>query len=132
MVLALLVAYLRLLEMCMPRNLQVDTNPTAAPPMERGGGGVAFSPKDHNHVLSLPHIVAEIVCSARLHKFFRLLPVHRLVVVGDQSNHSCVICKLHYMIARVPCRAIICEECVQQGAQDTSLWGAGVKCDGGR
>lgn len=65
-----------------------------------------------------------------VHKFFHLPPVHRLVVVGDQSNHSHVICKLHY--ARVPCGAIICEKRARQGVQDTSLWGAGVECDGGK
>lgn len=33
-------------------------------------------------------------CFAPDHKFFHLLPAHRLVAVGNQSNHSRVICKL--------------------------------------
>ncbi len=76
-------------------------------------------PKVHHHLLGLPHTDAEIICSAPLNKFFHLLPVHRLFVVGDQSNHGCVICKLYNMFAQVPCRTIIYEERVQKGTEDT-------------
>ncbi len=69
---------------------------------EEGRGCVASFPEVHNHLLSLPHIDAEIVCSAPVHKFF-----HLLAVVGDQFNRNRVICRLHYMVALVPCTAII-------------------------
>lgn len=66
MMLAVLVAHFRSLEMCRPTYLKVGTISD-----EEGEEDVASPPKVHNRLLSLPHVDAEIVFSAPVHRFLR-------------------------------------------------------------
>lgn len=97
MILAAL-ANVRSLKIGRPRYSQVDSISTADLPVK--GWAVASPPEVHYYLLSLQYINVEIVCSAAVHKIVHLLSVFRLVVVGDQSNHSSIICTHHCMTAQ--------------------------------
>ncbi len=97
----------------------------------QGRGGLSAPPEIHNHLFGFPHIDAEVVFSAPTLQVFHLLSVCGLIIVIDTSHHCCVIRKLHNVTAGVFCRAVICQQSEQEGAQHAALRGAGAEGDGG-
>ncbi len=67
----------------------------------QGERGVSAPPEVQDHLLGLLHVDAEVVFSAPTLQVLHLLPVARLIAVGDASDHCCVIRKLHNMTAGV-------------------------------
>uniref|UniRef100_A0A3Q3F8Y3 Endosomal/lysosomal proton channel TMEM175 n=1 Tax=Labrus bergylta TaxID=56723 RepID=A0A3Q3F8Y3_9LABR len=60
-----------------------------------------------------------------------LLPVGRVIVVADEANHRCIVCKLDDGVGSMYRSAVVGEEGVEEWAQHTALWYACVECDGG-
>ncbi len=60
-----------------------------------------------------------------------LLPVGSLIVVSDEANYCGVICKLDDGVGSMHRPAVMGVEGVEEWAQHTALWYAGVECDGG-
>ncbi len=52
-----------------------------------------------------------------------LLSVGRLIVVGDQAYHSCIVSKFDDDVGAVYCCTVVCVQGVQEWAEDTALWG---------
>ena len=52
-------------------------------------------PVVHNHLLCLDHVEGEVVVLAPHSQVSDLLPIGRLIVVGDQAYHYCVISKFN-------------------------------------
>ncbi len=50
-----------------------------------------------------------------------LLPVGRLIVVGDQTYHRCVICKFDDDIGAVCSWTVMCVQGVQEWPEDAAL-----------
>lgn len=48
----------------------------------------------------------------------------------DEPHHSGVICAFYNRIVWVGADIVICVQSVEQRAQHTTLWGAGVKAEG--
>ncbi len=59
-----------------------------------------------------------------------LLPVGRLIVVGDQAYHRCVISKSDDDIGAVCCCTVVCVQGVQEWAEDTALRSTSVEDQG--
>ena len=53
--------------------------------------------------------------------------IGRLLVVGDQAYHCCVIGKLNYGVRVVPGHAVMSEQGVQEGTEHTPLRGPRVE-----
>ncbi len=58
-----------------------------------------------------------------------LLSVGRLIVVGDQAYHHCVIGKSDD-IGAVCCCTVMCVQGVQEWAEDAALWSTSVEDQG--
>ena len=57
-----------------------------------------YSPVDqivHYQLLCLAHTEGEVVVLAPQCQFSDLLPIGRLIIVGDQAYHCCVVSKLN-------------------------------------
>lgn len=73
----------------------------AVPPSVQGRREVSAPPEVHSHLLGLFQVDAEVFISAPTLQLFHLLPVVGLVLLGNESNHSCVIRERHHQTARV-------------------------------
>ncbi len=56
-----------------------------------------------------------------------LLSVGRLIVVGDQAYHCCVIGKFDDDVGAVCCCKVMCVQGVQEWAEDAALWSTSVE-----
>ena len=65
----------------------------------------------------LDHVEGEVVVLAPHGQVSDLHPLGCLVVVVDRSYHCCVICKCNDGVGVVPCRAVMSEQGVQEGAE---------------
>ncbi len=60
-----------------------------------------------------------------------LLSVGRLIVVGDQAYHRCVVCKFDDDVGAVCCCTVVCVQGVQSyWAEDAALWSTSVEDQG--
>ncbi len=59
-----------------------------------------------------------------------LLSVGRLIVVGDQAYHRCVICKFEDDVGAVCGCTIVCVQGVQELAEDAALRSSSVEDQG--
>ncbi len=59
-----------------------------------------------------------------------LLSVGRLIVVGDQAYHRCVVCKFDDDVGSVCCCTVVCVQEVQEWAEDAALRSIGVEDQG--
>ncbi len=59
-----------------------------------------------------------------------LLSVGRLIVVGDQAYHRCVVCKYDDDVGAVCCCTVVCVQGVQEWAEDAALRSIGVEDQG--
>ena len=69
-------------------------------------------------MLSLRHVV----------QLADLLPVVRLIVVGDETNNGCVIHELHNVVAAEGRSAVVGQHRQEQGAEHTALGGPDSGC----
>lgn len=83
--------------MCTPRNLVLLTRSTAAPSMVSGGCSVWLFLKSTTISFCFADIQQEVVVSAPRGQKVDLLPVVGLIVLGDETNQTCVVCKLHHV-----------------------------------
>jgi hypothetical protein len=80
-------------------------------------------------LLCLAHIEGEVVVLAPHCQFSDLLPMGRLIAVGDQG---CVVSKLNDDVGVVLGHAVMGEQGIQEGTKYTPLRGPSVKDQRGR
>lgn len=83
-------------------------------------------PQVHYHLLCLVCVEGEIVVLTPCHKTGHLLPVGRFVIACDASYHCGVISELQNGVAFVCGNTVMCEQCVEDGAENATLWGANI------
>ncbi len=59
-----------------------------------------------------------------------LLSVGRLIVVGDQAYHCCVVGKFDDVVGAVCGCTVVCVQGVQELAEDAALWSTSVEGQG--
>nr|AAX30470.1 SJCHGC03833 protein [Schistosoma japonicum] len=79
--------------MCMPRNLTCYPLHYCSIDVDRGVFPLLF-PEVHNHLLSFVDVECEVIFLTPHSEGPHLLPVGRLLVVGNQAYHCCVVRKL--------------------------------------
>ena len=67
-------------------------------------------PVVHDNLLCLDHVEGEVVVLAPHGQVSDLLPIGRLIVVGDQAYHCCVIGKLNDGVEVVLGHAVMGEQ----------------------
>ena len=87
------------------------------------------SPEVHNNLSCLLHVQGEIVVSALRGQMAHLTPVVCLIVVVDETHHSCVVRKLDDGVGVVQWHAVVSQQGEEEGAQHTSLGGPRVQGD---
>ncbi len=94
----------------------------------------ALSPEIHHQLLGLVDVEWEVVLLAPFSQGTHLLSVGRLIVVGDQAYHRCVIGKFDDDVGAVCSCTVVCVQAVQEWAEDAALrghqcWGSGeMRC----
>ena len=77
----------------------------------------------HDQLLCLAHIEGEVVVLAPHYQFSDLLPIGRLIIVGDQAYHCCVVRKLNDGVGVMFGHAVVGEQAIQEGTKYTALRG---------
>ncbi|MEQ2238572.1 hypothetical protein ILYODFUR_034544 [Ilyodon furcidens] len=85
--------HLRFREMVVARNRKWSTVDSV---IEDGEGGMWAwcSPKVPHHLHSLEWVKFQVFLTTPMYQLIHLLSLCRLTIVLDQTNNSCVICKL--------------------------------------
>ena len=113
-------------------HLKLSTRSTTAPLMLIGAPFGSPFPVVHDQLFCLTHIEGEVVVLAPHGQVFGLLPIGRLIVVGDQAYHCCVASKLNNGVGVVFGHAVMGEQVVQEGTKYTPLRGPSVEEQHGR
>ncbi len=87
-------------------------------------------PEVHNQLFSFPHIQRETVVLAPWYKSLYLIQVCGLIIVRNEAQNHSIISKFDNRSGAVRGHAVLCVERVEQGTQDTTLWGSYVQGDG--
>ncbi len=96
------------------------------------GDGCVFSalyPEIHHQLLGLD-VEWEVVLLTPFSQGTHLLSVGRLIVVGDQAYHCCVICKFEDDVRAVCGCTVMCVQGVQEWAEDAARRSTGVEDQG--
>src|SRR4029434_2563836 len=88
-----------------------------------GGVRATFLPEVHNELFGLLGVESQVVVGASLRQVLDLFSIGRLIVVADEANHCCVVCKLDNGIRTMYSRAVVGEEGVEE---HVALWDTGV------
>ena len=101
--------------MWTPRNLKLSTHFSTAP----------FDPpfpKVRDQLICLAHIEGGVVLAP--HCQSSDLPIGRLIMVGDQTYHSCVVSKLNDGVGVVYGHAVVGEQGIQEWTKykNKALW----------
>ena len=72
-----------------------------------------LSPVVYDQLLHFVDVKGEVVFLAPLHQVSHLLPVGRLVIVGNQAYHGCVVSKLDDWVGDLPGHTLMSEQGVQ-------------------
>ena len=85
-------------------------------PVDTDGGVCAtFGPPEvHNELFGLLGVEGQVVVGAQLRQMLDLFPVGRLIIVADEANHRCVVCKLDNGIRTMYRCAVVGEEGVEE------------------
>ncbi len=109
----------------------------AAHPLHRGptdhkrSVGLLLSlPEVLDQLFSLAHIQRETVVLAPWCKSLYLIQVCGLIIVVNEAQNHSIISKFDDRCGAVRRHAVVCVERVEQGTQDTALWGSYVQGDG--
>ena len=108
--------------MCTPRNLVLLTFSPAALSGKWWVFGVA-SPEVNNNLFCFADIQQEVVVSAPRGQMVAHFPVVGLVVPGDETHQSCVVCKLHHVIGAVGLCTVVSQQGEEQGTEHIALGG---------
>ncbi len=128
------------LNVCSPSQVLRDVYTEvleAAYPLHRGstdhkrsvGQQVSLS-EVHNQLFSFAHIQRETVVLAPWCKSLHLNQVCGLIIVGKKAQNHSIISKFDNRCGAVRGHTFMCVERVEQGTQDTTLWGSYVQGDG--
>ncbi len=128
------------LNVCSPSQVLWDVYTEvleAAHPLHRGPtdhkrsvGPLLSLPEVHNQLFSFAHVQRETVVLAPWCKFLYLIQVCGLIIVGNEAQNHSIISKFNNRSGAVRGHTIVCVERVEQGTQDTTLWGSYVQGDG--
>ncbi len=109
----------------------------AAHPLHRGPtdhkrsvGPLLSLSEVHNHFFSFAHIQRETVVLAPWCKSLYLIQVCDLIIVVNEAQNHSIISKFDNRSGAVRGHAVVCVERVEQGTQDTTLWGSYVQGNG--
>ncbi len=97
---------------------------------KRGVGPLLSLPEVHDQLFSFAHVQRETVVLAPWCKSLYLIQVCGLIIVGNEAQNHSIISKFDNRSGAVRGHAVVCVERVEQGAQDTTLWGSYVQGDG--
>ncbi len=128
------------LNVCSPSQVLGDVYTEvleAAYPLHRGptdhkrsvGQQVSLS-EVHNQLFSFAHIQRERQLSWHHDVSLYLIQVCGLIIVGNEAQNHSIISKFDNRSGAVRGHAVMCVERVEQGTQDTTLWGSYVQGDG--
>ncbi len=84
----------------------------------------------HYSLLCLVSAEGEVVVLTPCHKTGHLPPVCCFISASDPSYHCGVASELHNDVVLVGGNTVMCEQCVEDGTENTPLWGADVCYDG--
>ncbi len=102
-----------------------------SPTDHKGGVGPLLSlPEVDNQLFSFAHVQRETVVLAPWCESLHLIQVCGLVIVVNEAQNHSIVCKFDNRSGAVRGHAVVCVERVEQGAQDTALWGSYVQGDG--
>src|SRR4029434_1604014 len=74
--------------------------------------------------LGLLGVESQVVIGTPLCQVLNLLPVRRLIVVADEANHRCVVCKLYNGIRTMYSCAVVGEEGGGEGDREGEVTAA--------
>src|SRR4029434_1184605 len=75
-------------------------------------------------------VESQVLVGAPHRQVLDLFPVGRLIVVTDEANHRCVVCKLDNGIRTMYSCAVVGEKGVEERAQHAALWDTSVQDEG--
>ncbi len=128
------------LNVCSPSQVLRDvyTEVLEAPhPLHRGPtdhkrsvGPLLTLSEVHKQLFSLAHIQRETVVLVPWCNSLYLIQVCGLIIVGNEAQNHSIISEFDNRCGAVRGHAVMCVERVEQGTQDTALWGSYIQGDG--
>ncbi len=97
---------------------------------KRSVGPLLSLPEVHDQLFSFAHIQRQTVVLAPWCKSLYLMQVCGLIIVGNEAHNQSIINKFDNRSGTVRGHAVLYVERVEQGTQDTNLWGSYVQGDG--
>ncbi len=92
--------------------------------LKRSIGPLLSLPEVHDQLFSFAHVQRETVVLAPWCKSLYIIQVCGLIIVGNEAQNHSIIRKFDNRSGAVRGHAVVCVERVEQGAQDTALWGS--------
>ncbi len=96
---------------------------------KRSVGPLLSLPEVYNQLFSFAHVQRETVVLAPWCESLYLLQVCGLILVVNEAQNHSIISKFNNRSGAVRGHAVVCVERVEQGAQDTTLWGSYIQGD---
>ncbi len=120
------------LNVCSPCQVLEAAHPLHMGPTDhkRGVGPLLSLPEVHDQLFSFAHIQRETVVLAPWCKSLYLIQVCGLIISGNEAQNHSIISKCKNRRGAVRGHTVVCVERVEQGTQDTALWGSYVQGDG--
>ncbi len=97
---------------------------------KRSVGPLLSLPEVYNQLFSFAHVQRETVVLAPWCKSFYLIQVCGLIILGNEAQNHSIVSKFNNRSGAARGHAVMCVERVEQGAQDSTLWGSYVQGDG--
>ncbi len=97
---------------------------------KRSVGPLLSLPEVHDQLFGFAHVQRETVVLAPWCNSLHLMQVCGLVFVVNEAQDHSIISKFNDRSGAVRGHTVVCVERVEQGAQDTALWGSYVQGDG--
>ncbi len=97
---------------------------------KRSVGLLLSLPEVYNQLFGFAHVQRETVVLAPWCKSLHLIQVCGLIIVGNEAQNHSIISKFNNGSGAVRGHAVVGVERLEQGAQDTALWGSYVQGDG--
>ncbi len=97
---------------------------------KRSVGPLLSLPEVCNQLFSFAHVQRETVVLAPWCKSLYLIQICGLIIVVNEAQNHIIISKFNNRGGAVRGHAVVDVERVEQGAQDTALWGSYVQGDG--
>ncbi len=94
---------------------------------KRSVGPLLSLPEVHDQLFSYAHVQRETVVLAPWCKSLYLIQVCGLIIVGNEAHNHSIVSKFNNRSGAVRGHTVVCVERVEQGTQDTALWGSYVQ-----